>query len=464
MKGNRLGYAAFVMTFHSCFFRRSSEKAFAALFFLSFVGRAAEPINDPIPARIAPSDVRIELQPVAEGLGSPLLLLPAPDKSNRLFIVDQQGHVRAVQDNKLLPEPFLDVTGRLVKLIKEFDERGLLGVAFDPGYTDAQSAGKGRIFTYTSEPASRGADFPIVHGKIPPDHQSVIASWRVSPSDPNRIDVASRKELLRIDEPQFNHNAGMIAFGPDGFLYIATGDGGAGNDLGPGHNPDIGNGQDKNVLLGKMLRIDVNGHDAANGAYGIPKDNPFANGGGAREIFAIGLRNPYRFSFDGPTLLAGDVGQNKIEMLYRVERGGNYGWRYKEGTFKFNKNGTIEAPVGLPAGLTDPVLQYDHDEGISIVGGYVYHGNAIPPLKGKYVFGDYRSGTKTNTGRIFQGDLQTGEIRELRVGKDARDPGFLVKGFGQDTSGELYVTGSAEPGPTGVGGVVYKIVFGLAVP
>jgi glucose/arabinose dehydrogenase len=451
------------MTFHSTFFRRAAGTALAALCVSPLLTGAAEPINDPIPARIAPSDVRIELQRIADGLGSPLLLFPAPDKSNRLFVVDQQGHLRIVHDNKLLPEPLLDVTGRLVKLLKDFDERGLLGAACDPGFADAQSPGKGRIFTYTSEPATRAADFPIVHGKIPADHQSVIASWRVSASDPNRIDLASRKEVLRIDEPQFNHNGGMIAFGPDGFLYIGTGDGGAGNDLGPGHNPEIGNGQDKNVLLGKMLRIDVNGTDSRNGAYGIPKDNPFAAGGGAREIFAIGLRNPFRFSFDGPALLAGDVGQNKLEMLYRVERGGNYGWRNKEGTFKFNKNGTIEAPEGLLPGFTDPVLQYDHDEGISIIGGYVYHGNAIPALKGKYVFGDYRSGTKTNTGRIFVGDLNTREIKELRVGSQGRDPGFLVKGFGQDTAGELYVMGSAEPGPTGVGGVVYKIL-GLAVP
>ena len=138
-----------------------------ALLPFSLVADAAEPINDPIPARIAPSDVRVELQLLADGLGSPLLLLPAPDKSNRLFIVDQQGHVRIVQDNKLVPEPFLDVTGRLVKLIKEFDERGLLGMAFDPGFGAPQGAGKGRIFTYTSEPASRAADFPIVHDCAP---------------------------------------------------------------------------------------------------------------------------------------------------------------------------------------------------------------------------------------------------------------------------------------------------------
>jgi glucose/arabinose dehydrogenase len=213
------------------------------------------------------------------------------------------------------------------------------------------------------------------------------------------VDPASRKELLRIDKPQFNHNGGMIAFGPDGFLYIGVGDGGAGNDLGPGHNPEIGNGQDKNVVLGKILRIDVNGTNAKNGAYGIPQDNPFAAGGGVPEIYALGLRNPWRFSFDGATLLAADVGQNKVEMVHRVERGGNYGWRLKEGAFKFSKTGMVEKADGtLPAGLTDPVLQYDHDEGTSITGGYVYRGKALPELAGQYVFADYRSPAKPATG------------------------------------------------------------------
>jgi glucose/arabinose dehydrogenase len=291
-----------------------------------------------------------------------------------------------------------------------------------------------------------------------PDCQNVIASWSVS-GDGSRVDPATRKELLRLDKPQFNHNGGMIAFGPDGFLYIALGDGGAGNDMGPGHNPQTGNAQDPNVILGKMLRINVNGDDSTNRAYGIPKDNPFAKEGGVREIFAIGLRNPWRFSFDGPALLVGDVGQNKLEFVHRVERGGNYGWRVKEGTFKFNKNGTIEtAGSDLPAGLTNPVLQYDHDEGISVIGGHVYHGKAIPALAGKYVFGDYRAGMKTNTGRLFTGDLASGQTSEIRIGKDDRDLGFLLKGFGLDADGEIYACGSAQPGPTGTGGVVVKLV------
>lgn len=401
----------------------------------------------------------MRLQPVAQGLASPLLVVHGTDKSGRLFVVDQIGKVYVIRDGGLEENSFLDVSDLLVPLNKDFDERGLLGLALDPGFADPKSPGKGRIFTYTSEPLKAPAGTPDAKGTgVPPDHQSVIASWRVSGANPSVIDRKSREELLRIDQPQFNHNGGMIAFGPDGFLYIGLGDGGAANDLGAGHNPEIGNGQDKGVLLGKMLRIDVNSSNSGKGPYGIPKDNPFAAGGGAAEIFAIGLRNPFRFSFDRETLLVGDVGQNKMEMVYIVERGGNYGWRIKEGTFKFNIDGSIEQPTGaLPKGLTDPVLQYDRDEGTSVMGGHVYRGKAFPELVGKYIFGDYREGS-SGTGRLFVGDLQTRRIEELGVGSVGGRPGFLIKGFGVDPEGELYVVGSAEAGPSGTGGVVMKMV------
>jgi len=421
------------------------------------VGRAA-PVDDPFPAKIAKSDIVVDLQTVASGLASPVLLLAAPDKSGRLFVVDQAGTIRVIENGALRAEPLLDVRERMVELTKDFDERGLLGMAFDPGFNDPQSPGHGRVFTYTSEPANGPATFPFLHAAgTEPNHHGVLASWKVSAADASRVDPATRKEFLRIAEPQFNHNGGMIAFGPDGLLYLGLGDGGAGNDLGPGHNPETGNGQDKNVPLGKMLRIEVNGRDSANGAYGIPKDNPFAAGGGLREIYVIGLRNPWRFSFDGATLLAGDVGQNKVEMVHRVERGGNYGWRLKEGPFKFLPTGAIDNDLtGLPPGLSNPVLQYDHDEGTSVIGGHVYRGKAFPALVGKYVFGDYRNG-QSSSGRLFTGDLATGEIRELRIGKDNRELGFLLKGFGTDTEGEIYACGSVQPGPAGTGGVVVKL-------
>ncbi len=429
------------------------------VFALLTAAAAAAPVDDPFPTKIAKGDVRVELQPVASGLASPVLLVAAPDHPDRLFVVDQAGFVRTIEKGVLRSEPFLDVTSRLVALEKNFDERGLLSIAFDPGFNDASSPGHRRIFTYTSEPAAERATFPILHGDAtPPNHDAVIASWKVAAGELPRVDPASRVEVLRIAEPQFNHNGGMIAFGPDGLLYLAMGDGGGANDLGPGHHPETGNAQDPNVPLGKMLRIDVNGRDSRNGAYGIPRDNPFVQGGGLPEIFAIGLRNPWRFHFSGDQLLVGDVGQNKLEMVYRVERGGNYGWRLKEGTFKFLTTGIIDDDLtGLPPGLTPPVLQYDRDEGTSIIGGHLYRGRAFPALVGKYVFGDYRN-AKTFSGRLFYAELPNGEIRELRIGADGRELGFLLKGTGLDAHGEIYLCGSAQPGPVGTGGVVMKLV------
>jgi len=202
-----------------------------------------------------------------------------------------------------------------------------------------------------------------------------------------------------------------------------------------------------------MLRIDPNGTNSANGKYGIPADNPFAGGGGVAEIYALGLRNPYRFSFDGSDLLVGDVGQGSIEELNRVQLGGNYGWGLKEGTFKFNRaTGAISDDLsGLPPSLIDPIAQYDHDEGISIIGGFVYHGALLPELEGKYVFGDFSK-------RLLYADLTSGEIREFVIGEADVPLGFFVKGLGEDQNGEIYVLGSTELGPTGTTGVVFQLV------
>lgn len=417
----------------------------------------AEPLNDPIPAKIPKGPARVKLEPVAAGLVSPVLLVPYPGQPGRLVVVDQAGQLRLLEAGKLVEQPFLDIGAQLVQLNTEFDERGLLGLAFDPGFLDPQSPGHRRIFTYSSEPAEGPADFPNPYGPDKPNHHAVIASWKVEENG-TQVDPASRNNLLRIEEPQFNHNGGMVAFGPDGFLYISLGDGGAANDLGPGHNPKTGNGQDPTVVLGKLLRIDVNGKDSANGKYGIPKDNPFAQGGGAKEIYALGLRNPYRLSFHGNELLVGDVGQNKLEYLHRVERGGNYGWRLKEGSFKFNINGTVEKDTsGLPKGLHDPVLEYDHDEGTSIIGGYVYRGTALGDLRGKYIFGDYRD-PQSSSGRLFYGDLASGEIREFKNADGRKELGLLVKGFGEDEKGEIYLLGSKNAGPAGDTGVVVRLV------
>lgn len=422
----------------------------------------------PIAAPIIQGDIQVQLQPVATGLVSPLNLVEAPDGTGRKMIVEQKGQVQILQNGSLSSTPFLDLSSRMVALSPGYDERGLLGFAFDPGFADPSSPGYGRVFTYTSEPVASGTpDFlpPIGDdGSTALNHHSVIASWRVNASNPNVIDPASRQELLRFGQPQSNHNGGCLAFGPDGMLYIGSGDGGGANDGGgtsnrTGHNSAIGNGQDNGTLLGKVLRIDVNGANSANGRYGIPATNPFSGGiSGAKEIYAVGLRNPYRFSFDGTDLYVGDVGQNNVEELDRVVVGGDYGWAYKEGTFRFDRtNGSVSTDLtGLPTDLLNPILQYDHDEGISITAGFVYRGSLLPELYGKYVFGDFARSFSTANGRLLYADLSTFEIREFTLGPQGT--GLFLKGFGQDANGELYVMGSTTLGPSGTTGVAMMIV------
>jgi glucose/arabinose dehydrogenase len=417
--------------------------------------------TNPIPALIPHGPQRIELQLVASGLVSPNFLVSAPDGTDRQFILDQTGRIRIIQNGTLLATPFLDVTSLLVTPNANFDERGLLGLAFDPGFANSASPGFRRIFTYTSQPVSSGTADLTDQYATTIDHHAVICSWRVNAANPNVVNTASRIDILRIEKPQANHNGGTVAFGPDGFLYISLGDGGGANDNNlNGHNPLTGNGQDPNIALGKILRIDVNGTNATNGKYGIPPTNPFAVSGGVKEIFALGLRNPYRFSFNGPDLLVGDVGQNRVEELNRVELGKNYGWRQKEGTFKFNPaDGTVSDDLtGVPAGLTDPIAQYDRDEGISIIGGYVYNGTLLPALNGKYIFGDFARAIANPSGRLFYYDFTAAEFREFIIGRADRALGLYVKGMGQDQNGEVYVLGTTAVGPTGTTGVVYKLV------
>lgn len=419
-------------------------------------------LTDPIPEPILKGSTRINLVEVASGLTAPNFLTHAGDGTDRLFVVDQVGTVRLIEGGQLEVAPFLDVTARLPTLRTNFDERGLLGLAFHPDFATPGTDGFGKLYTYNSEPVAGPADFTVA---LPAgtafDHQSVVAEWRVSASDPNVVDPSSRRELMRIDEPQFNHNAGMIAFGPDRNLYVALGDGGGANDTAAGHGT-IGNGQDPTNVLGSLLRVDVNARTSANGQYGVPSDNPFvADPGKVDEIYAYGFRNPFRFSFDRETgqLVVADVGQRNIEEVNIVVPGGNYGWRLKEGSFAFDPTtGTVSDDLsGIPPGLIDPVLQYDHGEGISIIGGFVYRGSAIPELEGKYVFGDFSRGFTTPSGRLFVGDLATGEIQELVIGMTDESLGMFVKGFGEGPDGELYLLAGTNLGPTGADGRVFRL-------
>ncbi len=331
----------------------------------------------------------IALAPVITGgLEQPVFLTSAGDHSGRLFILEQAGRIRIIEHGDLLPTPFLDISFK----VRSGGEMGLLGLAFHPAYRE-----NGRyVVNYTRSQ----------------DGATVVSEFRVSP-DPSRSSTRE-KILLIIPQPYGNHNGGMVAFGPDEFLYIGMGDGGSGGD--PGNR-----GQNPAELLGKVLRIDVD----RGSPYAIPKSNPFFSRKKGREIFATGFRNPWRFSFDRETgkLWAADVGQNRWEEIDIVEKGKNYGWRFMEGVHCFRPE------EGCPEdNLTKPVAEYRNaGSRCAVTGGYVYRGRLIPKLFGTYVFADYCSGEIMG--------LVDGEIRIFL------STGLRISSFGEDESGELYVVG-----------------------
>jgi len=436
----------------------------------AFVGAAAQAQAQEGPA--------VGLRQVAEGLTSPVTAVSVPDASGRLFIVDQVGVIRILTaDGTLRPEPFLDLRSKIVPLMPDFDERGVLGLAFHPNY-----GANGRFFVYYSAPLRPGA--PAGY-----DHTSHVSEFRASAADPNRADPASERLLLQVDEPQFNHDAGTLLFGPDdGYLYISVGDGGGADDVGLGHVEDWyaanegGNGQDiQQNLLGDILRIDVNRGDP----YGIPADNPFAGtpgcSDGCDETWAYGFRNPYRMSFDmggGHALFVGDAGQNLWEEVSIAVKGGNFGWNVKEGTHCFSTANPDESPAECPdtvgaghprAGdpLIDPVIEYaNHHQpgglGAAVIGGHVYRGRALPQFAGDYIFGDWSREEEEPDGSLFVAKpRKTGlwKLQQLQVTtRPNRRLGHFVLGFGQDLAGEVYVLGSDQVGPTGTTGRVYRLV------
>ncbi len=434
------------------------------------VNSSGERLDNPIPEAIQKGSIRLRLKQIATGLTAPNWAVPIPGATEHLYVSDQNRKLWRIDLTtgskelffafSAVPELPLGAFGN-----ESYDERGFLGFAFHPQYVE-----NGLFYTYDSQIAINPSDFSTIPAGATADHVSIISELRsVSPSlndFPARID--SVRDLLTIDQPQFNHNGGALNFGPDGMLYIALGDGGGADDRdgqnfidGPmiGHGAD-GNGQNPNNPLGSLLRIDPLGNNSSNGKYGIPADNPFVGSDTILpETYAYGFRNPFRFSFDSLTgaLVLADVGQNDIEEVNLVQPGGNYGWGLKEGSFRFEPNGNDAGFVtdGTVAGnLIDPVIQYDHDEGIAIIGGFVYRGNAIPALQGKYVFGD-TARTGNSDGRIFYSDGS--KILELDL-TDRDQPGFWVLGFGQDGDGELYVLGNTTGTPFGTTGAVYKLI------
>lgn len=478
--------------------RRMSGIATAAM--VASLGLTSESRANHILLAIAPGDIALQLQPVATGLAAPDYAISAPGELGRLFVVEQNGLLRVIQNGSLLAAPALDLRSRVSPPLvptNANDERGFLGLAFHPGFNTPGSLGFGTLYTYTSEaiPAGSAPTFAAPNGATQ-GYRNVVSEWRISAVDANQVDPASRREIVSFGKNANNHNGGTLAFGGDGLLYLGLGDGGNANDVGASHIEPGGNAQNLGTPLGKMLRIDpLNPALTAgsanplsgNGRYRIPTDNPFQGAGQVAEIFAYGLRNPYRFSFDrgSGALILADVGQNNIEEIDRITLGGNYGWAIKEGDFLFNRTdpdgagpllaGSIGArSPGDPAGLIDPVsgplgtLEYDHGDGISITGGFVYRGRTMPQLFGKYIFGDLAlnrggGGVPRADGRIFYADLASGEIKEFVMPQfvGGKLPnGLTVHGFGEDAAGEPYALVTNTPA-NGLGGIVYQLA---AVP
>ena len=422
-----------------------------------------------------PKEQKLDLKLVADGFISPLGVVSARDGSNRLFVIDQTGTVSVIGSNGTkLSTPFLDLTSKLVPLQPGFDERGLLGLAFHPQYKS-----NGRFYVYYQLPPRPGGPAPGVNW----NNLSRISEFRVSTTNPNVANLASERILLEWDDPQLNHNGGTIEFGPeDGYLYIAIGDGGAANDVAPGHVEDWypanagGNGQDIEAnLFGNILRIDVDRRTGGK-EYGIPSDNPFVGRTGLDEIWAYGLRNPYRFSFDrggNHQLIAGDAGQVLYEEVNVIRRGGNYGWNVKEGNHCFNAASNLTNLPTCPSvdvfgtQLSGPVIELNNwrnpagGKATTVIGGNVYRGKAIPSLEGRYIFGTFSQTPTTPNGELYMSTrpaFGSWPYEEVRLENMPNDIGYYIKGFGQDALGEVYVTVSSISGPTGSTGKVFKLV------
>jgi glucose/arabinose dehydrogenase len=359
-----------------------------------------------------PGGIAVSLEPFAKGLDAPLAIANAGDGSGRLFVAEQGGQIRIIRTDKLASAPFLDISDE----ITSGGERGLLGVAFAPGYPDDPHV----FVDYTD----RQGD-------------TQVSSFIVSADDPDRLDPSSETRILHVKQPFANHNGGALVFDPSGMLLVSLGDGGSEGD-------PQGNGQSPATLLGKILRIDVSGSNADH-PYAIPPDNPDAAGGDGRrpEIWLTGLRNPWRMSFDRVTgdLWIGDVGQDLREEIdvQRAETpaGTNFGWNRMEGSHCFEPAQGCE-----DAALTGPVTDYGHDLGCTVIGGGVYRGGAQPALVGGYLFGDYCSG------RIWAIDPARGGYRKPTV---VGESGRNLSAFGEDEAGELYAADIS-------GGAVLRVV------
>jgi glucose/arabinose dehydrogenase len=350
------------------------------------------------PTAVLPDPAGYQWQLFISGLSRPVDL-SGPQEVPGIFVLEQAGVIRMIQDGVILPEPFLDIRDRVGS---GGNEQGLLGIAFHPQFIE-------NGYFYVNYTDKQG--------------NTVIARFSaIQENNPNlKADPASESILLQVDQPYANHNGGQMVFGPDGYLWIGLGDGG-------GQGDPNGNSQSNQTLLGKILRIDVD-HESP---YVIPPDNPYANGGGLPEIWAIGLRNPWRFSFDRLTgdLFIGDVGQNSLEEIDHLPAGYvskpvNFGWNRREGSHPYSDQANADI-----TGLIDPIFDYGHDSGCSVTGGFVYRGKDLPDFQGVYLFGDYCSG-------LIWGSVPNGE--NSWDTKILFSTGYRISSFGEDQNGELYL-------------------------
>ena len=452
-----------------CYVQRFGIRLCMALAMLAFVSgcEQLDDFNDFIKDRDKEKPKKASLKLMAEGLTAPLTLTEAPDESGNLFVIEQVGRIRIIKpDGTLQEEPFLDISDKIVELNGDYDERGLLGLAFHPDY-----ASNGRFFVYYSIPLRASA---------PDDwnHTNVVAEYKVS-GDPMKANKGSERIILQEDHPYMNHNAGTLAFGPtDGYLYISIGDGGNRDDQGLGHVDDWydrnvgGNGQDiYQNLKGDILRIDVDGAQP----YSVPADNPFVDKDGMDETWAYGFRNPYRFSFDmggNHALYSQDAGQELWEEINLVVKEGNYGWNVKEGPICFDaanpENPYEDCPETDPEGdpLIGPIIQFKNAHqpgglGHVVVGGYVYRGNELPLWDGQYIFGTWSATHDAPNGLVFIAQPKAAGLWNFKQVEFANTPSgdlnSYLLGFGQDSEGEVYVLTSDTEGPRGNTGKVYKI-------
>ncbi len=408
----------------------------------------ADTLTDPVPdIPAAPFAVRLEL--AATGLNYPALptdVVHAHDATGRLFVAGLGGVVRVVQPDGS-HTPFLDTTNPDTEIL--VTDYGMTSIAFHPSFAHPKSPGFRRFYTITTE---RENSAPADFGSGT-DHQDVISEWLVSAGDPSLADPLSRREVLRINQPRRTHNVTDLAFDGAGLLHISVGDGG---NVPPGSVLFSQHARNPAHIYGKILRIDplgLVGAPSANGAYSIPPANPYVGVAGIDEVYAVGFRSPYRLNFDRATgdLWLGDVGQNSIESIDRVAPGADHGWNLKEGSFLFDVPTFDVCPDPAPDPLlVNPVGEYDHDDGRSVVAGFVYRGAAVPALAGLHVFADFTGPSNAQPdARLFVLDVPTGAISEPAIDPAGAPLPALIYSVGEDEDGELLLCGTDADGSNG---------------